>query len=274
MLILIGQILDRIEDEKANNNLSRAEFIEKFNRIARDLEFLFQIWATKTFHSSLNEKEVFELMLLCALKASTKFKFNHIFEDYITSDPMKHKTLVRMLQLAFNIHNHIENSMYGDKHDEEELRLNDEVDMEAKEEIINPLQLEKTVITIESIFNKISVYYQRVKAEDEYVSYIDFTGKKQIIDQDLPKPLIKIYNYFVILTSRLQCYKRQSDLRAIPKWLLSLTQCIKSNEPNICNSSITALIYVISGKRTHPLYLKLREALHNQASRFSSLIFS
>lgn len=79
-----------------------------------------------------------------------------------------------------------------------------------------------------------------------------------------------IYNLMILMVTRLQNFKDESEvekIKTIPKWLMAVIGCIKSNEPNICNSSIEGLIYIISEKREHQIFKRLKGILHENAGK-------
>lgn len=157
---------------------------------------------------------------------------------------------------------------------EEIINLDDSVeDKELLEENKTRIDLTEIIGIVKQMevkFLEIAKYYRSVKVTEDFVSYIDSHGDKQILDTEMPSTLTHIYNLMILMVTRLQRFRFVSNeevsrVNKLPTWLMALIDCIKSNEPNICNSSIEGLIFIISDKREHEIFKKLKFILHQNA---------
>ena len=260
--------------------LKRKDEMLAFEAIHRDLSYLLEIWSSRAFHSSLNPREIYLLMLQCCLQAILKYDFGKLFAEYLFGGTAKHPILIQLIQLAVTVEAQIKSVEITSTERislNEEIRLEESEDGTYYEEEEKPFELDyesfyKSIFEFEQNFAVLTHFYQTVRTEDDFVTFIDNNMKKQIIEETMPFSLLNIFNFSVILVTRMQEYKQNKDygteVRMLPGWLVGLTQCIKSNEPHICNSSIEGLIFIISEKRTKYIYSVLKKMLQEHASKF------
>lgn len=113
--------------------------------------------------------------------------------------------------------------------------------------------------------------YSTIDIVDEQVIYTNKLGQKIEIDEIFPEKLASIFkNILKIVTTQQPFIHRGKELGAskasqaperVPKWLTSMANCIKSNEPNVCNSAIEGTIYIISSERKSQVYKELKTLL-------------
>ena len=113
--------------------------------------------------------------------------------------------------------------------------------------------------------------YSTIDIVDEQVIYTNALGQRIEIDETFPEKLASIFkNILKIVTTQQPFIHRAKDLgpskksqapERVPKWLTSMANCIKSNEPNVCNSAIEGTIYIISSERKCQVYKELKTLL-------------
>lgn len=238
-----------------------------------DLNLLFNLWCEKELISSPNSLEILRLFLLVGLELSLSVSNKDILVQYTNDDLQGIEILENATELCSKI---IDKLTFIDAQN----RGKSEFDLaleqyEKAEEIegITPIDLsslQSIIDRFEEEFSRLSRQFQYIKVEDTFISYLVNETTKEMLDSEMPTSLLGIFTSCVRIVTKLQQIREYSEvdektpLKQLPIWLIDLTQCIKSNEPNICNSSIEGLIFVISVSRVHPIYRNLRDALHSQ----------
>lgn len=262
----INSTIDKVANGDFDDNLDQKN--QELLTCYKHLNLLFRIWREEELQGIENREEISKLFLKISLKLFNQYELSNIFELFIECQYKKLEIVMNISKLSYKILSSLRKSKERDSFDLELNTIMGNGNREVKDDEFQfkESEFKQEIDKFEAQFTNLASQYMNIKVNQTYVTFMKGSGDREYLDSELPASYLKIFRYLVLLVTQIQHLKYDKDEEVpeqskIPGWLIGLTNCIKSNEPNICNSSIEGLIFVISTSRTEDIYCKLREAL-------------